>query len=52
MATHSSILTWKIPWRGEPGGFSPWGHKELNTTEQLTITEAEKKAESAERAFE
>ena len=21
MATHSSILTWKIPWRGEPGGF-------------------------------
>ena len=22
MATHSSILVWKIPWREEPGG--PW----------------------------
>ena len=20
MATHSSILAWKIPWTGEPGG--------------------------------
>ena len=31
MATHSSILAWKIPWTEEPGG--PWGHKESNTTE-------------------
>ena len=31
MATHSSILAWKIPWTEEPG--SPWGHKELDTTE-------------------
>ena len=22
MATHSSILAWKIPWTEEPGGFS------------------------------
>ena len=21
MATHSSILAWKIPWTGEPGGY-------------------------------
>ena len=29
MATHSSILAWKIPWTEEPGGlYSPWGHKE------------------------
>ena len=27
MATHSSILAWRIPWTEEPGG----GHKELNT---------------------
>ena len=28
MATHSSILTWKIPWRGEPGGLLSMGsHK-------------------------
>ena len=23
MATHSSILTWKIPWAEEPGGYNP-----------------------------
>ena len=23
MATHSSILSWKIPWREEPGSYSP-----------------------------
>ena len=31
MATHSSILAWKISWAEEPG--SPRGHKELDTTE-------------------
>ena len=36
MATHSSILAWKIPWTQEPGGlYSPWGHKESDTTERL-----------------
>ena len=25
MATHSSILVWKIPWTEEPGGYSPRG---------------------------
>ena len=24
-ATHSSILTWKIPWTGESGGLQPVG---------------------------
>ena len=34
MATHSSILTWRIPWAEEPGGlYGPWGHKEWDTTE-------------------
>ena len=28
MATHSSILAWKIPWTEEPGGYTPNGHKE------------------------
>ena len=27
MATHSSILAWKIPWIEEPGRFSPWSHR-------------------------
>ena len=25
MATHSSILSWKIPWTREPGGLQPMG---------------------------
>ena len=34
MATHSSILAWRIPWAEEPGSlYSPWDHKELDTTE-------------------
>ena len=35
MATHSSILVWRIPWTEKTG---PWGDKELNTTEQLTLS--------------
>ena len=35
MAPHSSTLAWKIPWMEEPGGCSPWGHKESDTTERL-----------------
>ena len=35
MATHSSILAWRIPWTEKPGGYSPQGGKELDTTERL-----------------
>ena len=36
VATHSSILAWKIPWTEEPGRlYSPWGRKESDTTERL-----------------
>ena len=28
MATHSSILAWRILWTEEPGGLSLCGHKE------------------------
>ena len=38
MATHSSILAWRIPWTEEPGGPHPWGHQESDTTERLTHT--------------
>ena len=39
MATHSSILAWRIPWTEELGGlYSPWGHKESDTTAQLTLS--------------
>ena len=39
MATHSSILAWEILWTEEPGRlYSPWGCKELDTTEQLSTS--------------
>jgi len=37
MATHCSILAWKIPWTEEPGGYSPWSRKELDMIELLTL---------------
>ena len=36
MATHSCILAWRIHGQRSLVGYSPWGHKELDTTEQLT----------------
>ena len=43
MATHSSILAWRIPmergaWRA-PVCYSPWGRKELDMTELLSTAE-------------
>ena len=36
MATHSSILAWKIQWRWRKlVGYSPWGRKESDMTERL-----------------
>ena len=50
MATCSSILAWKIPWKEEPeepGGLQPWGHKELDMTEHTpkgaTFTETQRR---------
>ena len=37
IATHSSILVWRIPWTEKPSGLQSMGcHKESDTTEQLT----------------
>ena len=33
MATHSSVLAWRIPATGEPVGCRLWGHTELDTTD-------------------
>ena len=35
MAIHSSTIAWKIPRTGSLVGYSPWGRKELDTTERL-----------------
>ena len=37
MGTHSGSLAWKIPEQRSLAGYSPWGHKELDKTEQLNI---------------
>ena len=37
MATHSSILVWRIPWTEEHGGLQPMGlQRATNMTEALT----------------
>ena len=33
MATHSSVLAWRIPGTGEPGVCHLWGRTESDTTE-------------------
>ena len=38
MATHSSILTWRIPRTGEPGELQSMGLQRVRLTEQLTHT--------------
>ena len=35
MASHSSILAWRIPWIEEPGGLQSTGLQEWDTTERL-----------------
>ena len=39
MVTHSSNFDWRISWaEGLSAGCSPWGRKELDTTEKVTLT--------------
>ena len=35
IATHSSILAWRIPWTEEFGGLQSTGRKQSDTTERL-----------------
>ena len=38
MVTHSNILAWRIPWTEKSlVGYNPWGHKESDTTERLSL---------------
>ena len=37
MATHSSVLAWRIPWT-DLVGCRPWGRTELDMTELLSLT--------------
>ena len=38
IATYSSVLAWRIPWQRSLAGYSPWGCKASDTTEQLTLS--------------
>ena len=38
MATHSSILAWRIPWTEEPGGLQSTGSKSQTRLSDLTFT--------------
>ena len=33
METHSSMLSWRIPWTEDLVDYNPWGHKKLDVTE-------------------
>ena len=35
MATHSSILAWRIPWTEEPGRLQSMGLQKLDATERI-----------------
>ena len=37
MATHFSILAWRIPWAGDAGGLQLMGCKEWDTTDTFTV---------------
>ena len=37
MATHSSILAWRILWTEEPDGLQSMGSEELDTTKQISL---------------
>ena len=38
IATYSGILSWRILWTESLVGYSPWGCKESDTTERLTLS--------------
>ena len=38
MATHSSILAWRMPWTEEPGRRQSTGSQRVDTTERLLFT--------------
>ena len=40
MATHSSILAWRIPWAEESGKLQPMGHKTLTLSLEQNLVES------------
>ena len=46
MATHSSILAWRIPWTEEPGGLQPMGLQRTGSTAGTEHTRELRSSES------
>ena len=42
---------WRIPWREEPGGYSPWGRKESDLTERISLLLRDHETEPEKTAF-
>ena len=38
MATHSSVLAWRVPWTEQPGRLQSIGSQRVGTTERLTLS--------------
>ena len=51
MATHSSILAWRIPWTEEPSRLQSAGSQELDTTGGLTLGHREDSGTEAQQLF-
>ena len=51
MPTHSSILAWRIPWTDDLVGYSPWGLKELDTTEWLARAQTHTHTQISKNVF-
>ena len=47
MATHSSVLAWRIPGTGSLVGFRLWGRTELNTTEATQQQQQQQQQQTA-----
>ena len=52
MATHSSILVWKIPWREEPGAIVQGVAKSQTRLKQLSMHSRLNKEDKSEAIFE
>ena len=50
IATHSSILAWRIPWTEEPGGLRSMRSRESDTTERLNTKRGARSQQRCTRA--
>ena len=49
MATYSTILAWRSPWREEPGGLQFMGSQESDRTEHAHAMKKQKKSKQRKK---